>query len=152
MGFRRKTNWTDYRAVKKVEMDGRTFGSKAESQVYLMLKAQEQAGEIKDIRCQVHIDLLPRLGQKRMVYIADFVVWDLRMKCDVAVECKGFETEKYLQKKKVYRFTGPMPLRIYKTSWGKIGLEEEIYPDRQKLLDWLGADLTNQPELIPSGS
>ena len=131
MGFRKRNNLVDYRQVKKVELDGRSFGSKAEAQGYLYLKAREQAGEIQNIRCQVKFELLPpSKGVRAIDYYVDFVYWDVLEKRDAALEIKGFETDKWKIKLKLYRLFGPMPLKIYKVNWNQLALDEEVTPKR----------------------
>lgn len=131
MSFNRfggKKNMVNYRQVKKVELDGRSFGSKAESQAYLWLKDLEKLGEITNIRHQVRIELLPGARNERVDYIVDFVVFDVALCMDIYIEVKGFETDKWKIKLKLWRHFGPGILRVYKVGWGKLGLDEEIHP------------------------
>lgn len=62
----------------KVKIGERTFDSRAEARRYLVLKAQEDAGEIKGLMCQVPIQLQEGFDYKGekvrpIVYTADFV-------------------------------------------------------------------------------
>lgn len=62
----------------KVKIGERTFDSRAEARRYLVLKAQEDAGEISGLLCQVPIQLQEGFeyrGEKvrAIVYTADFV-------------------------------------------------------------------------------
>lgn len=123
-----KSNFVDYRKVKKVELDGKTFGSKAEAQGYLYLKALEQHGEIQNIRTQVKIELLPGARNERVDYYVDFVVYDVASKEDQYIEIKGFETDKWKMKLKLWRHFGPGKLKVYKVAWNSLGLAEEVIP------------------------
>lgn len=127
-GWKSRSNMVDYRKVQKVELDGRSFGSKAEAQGYLYLKSLEQAGEIQNIRCQVKIELLPGARGERVDYYVDFVVFDVATGVDHYIEVKGFETDKWKMKKKLWKHFGPGLLKIYKVGWGKLALDEEITP------------------------
>lgn len=148
---RRKGNFVDYRQVKKIELDGRSFDSKAESQMYIYLKSLEKSGEVKNIRCQVTLVLLSGPQNMRVTWRVDFVVFDVKINCDVAVEFKGYEDASYKLKLKIFRHTGTMPLRIYKGGWNKLVLAEEVYPDNKKLLEMLsnsGSLSESQPPLL----
>jgi hypothetical protein len=118
----------DYRKVERVELDGRSFRSKAESQLYLYLKALEQSGEIRELECEQKVTLLPGARNERIEYYADFVCFDLKLNEKVWVECKGFETDKWKMKLKLWRHFGPGLLRIYKVGWNRLDLFEEVYP------------------------
>jgi len=118
----------DYRNVKRVELDGRSFQSKGEAQGYLWLKADEQAGNISNIRCQTQVALLDGPQNMRVIYRPDFVVFDHKLQCDVWIEIKGFETDVWKIKLKLWRHFGPGRLRIYKVGWGKLVFDEEVIP------------------------
>ena len=60
-----------YNAVR-TELDGRTFASKSEAGRWLELRAEEMAGLISDLRCQVRFGLTVK-GEKICDYDADFV-------------------------------------------------------------------------------
>lgn len=121
-----KRNLVDYREVKRVELDGRSFRSKAEAQMYLYLKQLKKLGEVKDLRCEQRVQLLPGGRGESVDYYADFVVFDTKLGCDVWIEVKGFETDKWKIKKKLWKHFGPGTLRIYKLGWNKLQLDEEI--------------------------
>ena len=123
-----KNNTVDYRKVERVELDGRSFRSKAEAQMYLHLKALEQAGEIENIRCESRVTLLPGPRNMKVDYYADFVVFDKHHGQDIWVEVKGFETDKWKIKLKLWRHFGPGTLRLYKVGWNKLEMVEEIEP------------------------
>lgn len=127
-------NFVDYREVKTVELDGRSFRSKAEAQFYLYLKSLEQNKEIANIRCEVKVNLLPGKRNERVDYYVDFVVTELPSNEDVYCEVKGFETDKWKIKLKLWRHFGPGRLKIYKVGWNKLELFEEVIPSGEKIL------------------
>jgi len=91
-----------YRAVKET-VDGITFASKAEARRYAELKLLEKAGEIFDLRVQPEYDLCAwQNGNAPVVgkYRADFSYLDVRTKCGVVEDVKGFRTPLYRWKKK----------------------------------------------------
>jgi hypothetical protein len=92
-----------YRNVKK-SIDGITFDSTREANVYQGLKARERIGEICDLRCQVPFDLLApaagETGQSVVVsqYIADFTHFENGQR--VVTDAKGKRTQMYALKRK----------------------------------------------------
>lgn len=119
-------NRVDYRQVKRIELDGRSFRSKAEVQMYTDLKARETKGEVSNIRCEVKITLLPGARNERIDYYLDFVVFDEILKHDRYIEVKGFETDKWKMKVKLWRHFGPGVLEVWKVGWNSLQLAEEI--------------------------
>jgi len=106
---------------KKVELDGIIFDSKKESGVYLDLKAQKAAGEIKDFKMQVPFELVPKqtetitvmnkrglpVQKERVVehpvkYVADFVVYHHDGEVTV-IDVKGLRLADYRIKRKLLR-------------------------------------------------
>lgn len=55
-------------------MDGYTFDSKKEARRYLDLRAEQEAGSISQLRCQVEFPLTVN-GQHICDYVADFVYY-----------------------------------------------------------------------------
>lgn len=95
----------------KVEQDGQTFDSKKEAQRWKVLRALEQAGEIRNLVRQVTFSLQPAVeleGEKRkkpaLRYVADFiyvaaaglVVEDV--KSDATRKLASYRTKKHLMK------------------------------------------------------
>ena len=84
-------------------MFGITFDSKHEAERYLVLRADEIAGRISELRCQVPFELIPPQlhGKWRATtYIADFTYMDSEGQF-VVEDAKGFKTEVYRIKKKL---------------------------------------------------
>ena len=96
---------------RKTTVDGITFDSKKEARRYLVLKQMEQDGEIKNLRLQVPVELIPSFeimvdGKKRkrrpITYIADFVYYKNDEK--VIEDVKGLRTPVYNIKKKLFEY------------------------------------------------
>jgi hypothetical protein len=82
----------------KVVVDGRTFASKKEARTYLRLKAEQLAGRVSGLRCQVSFPL--RVGGVLVCrYVADFVlVRDGRRE---VIDAKGMRTDVFVLKKRL---------------------------------------------------
>lgn len=94
---------------KKVSIDGIVFDSTKEANRYKELRLLESAGEIKDLRMQVKYELQPKFiidGKtiRAINYLADFVYYDCDQKCEVVEDVKGFRTEVYKLKKKMFEY------------------------------------------------
>lgn len=96
---------------RKTTVDGITFDSKKEARRYLVLKQMEQDGEIKNLRLQVPVELVPSFeivvdGKKRkrrpITYVADFVYY--RDDEKVIEDVKGLRTPVYNIKKKLFEY------------------------------------------------
>lgn len=96
---------------RKTTVDGITFDSKKEARRYLVLKKMEQDGEIKNLRLQVPVELVPSFeivvdGKKRkrrpITYVADFVYY--RDDEKVIEDVKGLRTPVYNIKKKLFEY------------------------------------------------
>lgn len=84
----------------KTVVDGRTFDSKREASVYLRLKAEQLAGRISGLRCQVRFPL--RVGGIRVAtYVADFVL--IRQGRREVIDVKGVSTAAYKLKKRLMK-------------------------------------------------
>lgn len=108
-GALRKTAASKYKN-EKCEYKGRTFDSKKELRFYLYLEAEEKAGRIRDVQCQVPFELQPSFKSggktiRAIKYVADFTYYD---KSDILhiVDTKGFRTEVYKLKKKMMQYRG----------------------------------------------
>lgn len=119
-----KQNFVDYRKVPRVSVAGRSFASKFEAEIFQMLSLMEAAGEVKDLRCQDHVFLT----EARIEYIPDFRVFDNKLSQLVWHEAKGFETDVFRLKKKLWKFYGPGRLIIYKGSAKSYRVAEVIIP------------------------
>jgi hypothetical protein len=114
---------------KKVELDGRTFDSKAEVSYYLHLKEMEQAGSVTSFECQVPFTLQdgyrsPETGRKvrPITYVADYVVRypDGRQEVVDVKGSRGTMTDVFKMKKKMFEYRYKVPLKIVIISNGKI--------------------------------
>lgn len=94
--------------AKKTEVDNIRFDSIAESNMYKQLKPLEQAGAIRDLQFQVPFELIPEFvnangkKQKPVTYIADFVFFDTEKNRTRVLDCKGYRTDMYKMKKKIF--------------------------------------------------
>ena len=86
----------------KVQIDGRTFDSKAEGKRYGELRAMESAGLISDLECQRRIPLVVegKFGTWKRTYIADFTYKDGAGR-PVIEDVKGVRTKDYMLKKEL---------------------------------------------------
>lgn len=108
----------------RVKHAGYSFASQLECAVFNFLLLREKAGEIQDIQCQDHI----YLTDARICYIPDFKFTDVKTKNFVWAEAKGFETDVWKIKKRLWEFYGPGNLEIYKGNAKKINLKEVVIP------------------------
>lgn len=108
----------------RVKHLGYSFASQFECAVFNLLLARERAGEIKDIQVQDHV----YLTEARICYIPDFKFLDLTTKNFTWAEAKGFETDVWKIKKRLWAFYGPGKLEIYKGSAKRISLVETVVP------------------------
>ena len=94
---------------KKVEYDGHVFDSQKECTRYKQLRLLERAGLIKDLELQKEYILQDKfkLNNKtirKITYVADFTYYsDIDKKVHV-VDVKGFKTEVYKLKKKLFEY------------------------------------------------
>lgn len=97
---------------KKVVVDGEEFDSQLEANRWYELKLLQRAKQIEYLRRQVKFELQPsykRNGKtiQSINYIADFVYYDLNKKKVVVEDTKGFKTETYKLKKKIFEYIHP---------------------------------------------
>jgi len=104
--------------AKKTKIDGITFDSKMEANYYGTLKMRKMAGEI------VHFDIHPIVTLPGNIqWKLDFIVYypDKRIE---AIDVKGFETQAFKLKQKLFNSTHPLaPLAVIKKLKGKIWQE-----------------------------
>ena len=97
---------------KKTIIDGITFDSKKEANRYCELKLLEKAGKIKDLQLQYQFVLQPPFRKngksiRAIIYVADFVYFDLERMKNVVEDVKGYKTDVYLIKKKMFEYKFP---------------------------------------------
>lgn len=120
-GFR---GFKNFRTGPRPKIAGHSFASQLEAGLFLMLTAMEQAEEVKDLACQPHVFLT----DARIEMIPDFRVFDLRREELVYHEAKGFETDVWRIKRKLWTHYGPGPLRVWKGRATALRMVEEIIP------------------------
>lgn len=97
---------------KKTVIDGITFDSKREADRYYELKLLEIAGKIKDLKLQHQFVLQPPFKKngktiRAITYIADFTYFDLEKMKNVVEDVKGYKTDVYSLKKKMFEYKYP---------------------------------------------
>jgi hypothetical protein len=93
--------------AKKTEVDGIKFASKKEAKRYSELKLLASQGKITDLKLQPVFELIPSFKCdnktiRRIKYIADF--YYCQNGVEVVEDCKGFRTEVYKIKKKLFLY------------------------------------------------
>lgn len=91
---------------KKIRLpDGTVYDSKKEYKRHMELMLLQRAGEISDLKRQVKYELIPKQdGERAVTYVADFVYKDSRTGEEVVEDCKGFRTDVYKLKAKIFRY------------------------------------------------
>ena len=97
---------------KKATIDGIEFDSKKESRYYQQLKLMEKQGLIKDIKLQTRFEIQPKYKKNNKTirainYIADFTYFDVNKGKTIIVDTKGYRTEVYKLKKKIFEYIYP---------------------------------------------
>lgn len=93
--------------AKRTVVDGVSFDSKKEAERYEELKFLEKGGIIRDLELQPKFILQAGFyyrGSKirEISYIADFMYYDNEKKRTVVEDVKGFKTDVYKLKKKLF--------------------------------------------------
>lgn len=91
-------------------IDGHVFASKAEARRYQELSLMEKAGVIRDLRLQPEYELIPKFKKgnktyRKTAYIADFEYKENGR--TVVEDVKGFATDVYKLKKKLFEYKYP---------------------------------------------
>lgn len=94
---------------KKIELGGHLFDSKLEAKRYTELLEQQERGYIRELRVQPEYELIPpfTIGKKKFrkaVYRADFAYIDNETNEEVVEDAKGFLTEVYKFKRKLFAY------------------------------------------------
>lgn len=97
---------------KKVIIDNIKFDSVKESRRYQELKWLERANKISELRLQVPFELQPSFKKdsktyRKIEYIADFVYYDKKQDKYIVEDTKGYRTDVYLLKKKIFEYKYP---------------------------------------------
>ena len=101
-----------YHNKKVIVDDGIKFDSLKEARRYKELKILEKANEITELRLQVHFELQPSFKKngktiRKIEYIADFTYYDNKSQQYVIEDTKGYRTEVYKIKKKLFEYKYP---------------------------------------------
>ena len=94
---------------KKIVIDNITFDSKLEAQRYTELKLLQRNGLIKNLQLQPSYELIPTFKKgkrtyRKACYIADFSYYDNELGKTIIEDTKGFKTDVYLLKKKLFEY------------------------------------------------
>lgn len=93
--------------ARKTTVCGIVFDSKREAARYVELRDLERAGKIRDLRRQVRYELIPAFDAggkhyRTTSYVADFVYTDTATGGEVVEDCKGYRTDVYRLKAKLF--------------------------------------------------
>lgn len=103
---------------KKVTLDGITFDSKLEAELYKTLMILKAAGKIYSVECHVPFALHGHGGVKVATYKLDFKVL-------------GFAHPRYIEAKGVWTSTARLKKKLFEAEYGK--LEIHTQKDHWKL-------------------
>lgn len=97
---------------KKITIDGITFDSRLEANRYGELILLYKAGEISQLRLQPEFELIPAFRKngksfRKTIYKADFMYLDNRSGKYIVEDTKGFKTDVYKIKRKLFEFKYP---------------------------------------------
>ena len=87
---------------RKTLADGVVFDSKREADRWLVLRAMERDGLVRDLRRQVRVPLVVA-GVRVCVWVADFVYHDTASGRTEYEDVKGYRTPAYRLKAKLFR-------------------------------------------------
>lgn len=107
---------------KRTKISGRSFASRFEGDLFLMLEHLQKIGEIRDLKCQVSC----YLTDARILYKPDFSF--VRDGQTVFAEAKGFETAVWRIKRRLWKHYGDGVLEVYKQGRSGPFLSETITP------------------------
>jgi hypothetical protein len=93
--------------------------------LYEELLLREKAGELADIERQVRVSLT----RAKIIYIADYRALDVARQKRIYFEMKGFETDVWRIKRRLWTEYGPSELHIFKGDYRRIKLHEVITPN-----------------------
>jgi len=111
---------------KRTIVNGISFPSKLEAEIYRVLMRRQEAGEIKDLRCQHPVVLQEGPPKVRISWKVDFSFTEKNTGEIAFAEAKGIETSDYKLKLKLWRKNPPAPLEIWKGTYKYPMLKERI--------------------------
>lgn len=98
---------------KKVIVDGIKFDSKKEAKRFQELMILKKAGLIKELELQPVFVLQEAYTNKKgekvraIIYKADFIYFDIHLKRYIVEDVKGYKTDVYKLKKKLFEYQYP---------------------------------------------
>ena len=98
---------------KKVIVDGIKFQSKKEAKRYNELKLLQRAGVIEELELQKVFELQPKYTNAKgehirsITYKADFYYYDKQKERYIVEDTKGYRTDVYKLKKKLFEYIYP---------------------------------------------
>ena len=101
---------------RQTEWDGKIFDSQRERDRYILLSSWQKEGKIRDLRCQVPFELVPKqyvdgkLAEREVVYRADFTYIDENSQL-VVEDAKGLKTHEYVIKRKLMLWIHKIKIR-----------------------------------------
>lgn len=107
------------------------MASKLEARVHEILRVREANGEIEDIKKQFPIILQDGKRDTKITWVVDFAYTVVATGLTEIVEAKGFETDVFRLKLKLYRARRPYALEIWKGSYRSPRLVERIEARRE---------------------
>jgi hypothetical protein len=107
--------------------DGRTYHSGLEAAVNNLLLLRERAGELRIIKRQERVPLIVN-GVKVCTWVPDFTVEMIAEAEERLIEAKGFTTQLFLLKKKIYMATGTRKVEMWGGSARAPKLMEILVP------------------------
>lgn len=108
-------------SAKRTTHAGRSFHSKLEAARFAELELLMRAGEVLEIKCQVHVEL----SEAKIIYKPDFLVTWANGE-QIYEEVKGFETPEWRLKRRLWIAYGPGRLRVFKGSGSRLVMVEEL--------------------------
>lgn len=102
--------WGSKYGNRSLMVDGLKFDSIKESKRYVELKYRQIAGEIDTLTMQPEFVLVPEFvdcmgeNHRKLSYFADFSYYDKKMEKTVVEDVKGFKTDVYKLKKKMFLY------------------------------------------------
>ncbi len=110
--------------AKRTSVDGETFPSRLEANLYTHLKIQQVGGYITDLKRHGTV----MLSDAKVSYKPDFQAFHVEHSEQVYYEAKGMETDRWRLVKKLWKYYGPGRLFVYKANWKGVYVDEEIIP------------------------
>ena len=122
--FKIRTKKVSKYKAKRVEVGGLSFASQLEADLYAVLLVMKRTGEVSEIGCQPSV----YLTDARIRYVPDFYTFDVKMQASVWYEAKGYETDVWRIKRRLWKCYGPGPLVVVRRKGSGLLFEKPIIP------------------------